>query len=280
MNICLKPGTGTHRGLVEKMNNTDTRKLLSSVLRSNKETIAHKINDLFFSLAFENEHTIDSRRLLELPPEELEFFHAFTVNQNSNRVIQLGQSRAAEGLNIKSILGINSVLVRFYLENADVIRQNLIQPALTSVADYIAAYVQGYSTESVNKTMRQQQDIRQALSSALAGQRNELFVRNHALSSSINAILLADLEGNVTYVNPSFVSMWRYSNKDEVLQLRHIDQITSLEVGKIFRSLEATTKWRGELQLKRADSTKLEIEMAASQLSMTKRTYSAQWHLS
>ena len=45
----------------------------------------------------------------------------------------------------------------------------------------------------------------------------ELRIRNEAIASSINAIAIGDLEGNVTYANPSFVQLWGYYDDKEVL---------------------------------------------------------------
>jgi PAS domain S-box-containing protein len=45
-------------------------------------------------------------------------------------------------------------------------------------------------------------DLRQA--------QQRLWVKDSAVASSINAIALADLEGNLTYVNPSFLKLWEY----------------------------------------------------------------------
>ncbi|WP_445475318.1 ATP-binding protein [Methanococcoides methylutens] len=45
----------------------------------------------------------------------------------------------------------------------------------------------------------------------------ELLVKEKAIYSSINAIVLADLEGNLTYVNPAFLKLWGYDDENEVL---------------------------------------------------------------
>ena len=41
-----------------------------------------------------------------------------------------------------------------------------------------------------------------------------LRIKDSAIASSISAIALADLEGNLTYVNPSFLRMWGYADKE------------------------------------------------------------------
>lgn len=45
----------------------------------------------------------------------------------------------------------------------------------------------------------------------------EMRIRDSAIASSLNAIALADLEGNLIYVNHSFLKLWGYDNDREVL---------------------------------------------------------------
>ncbi|NYT18881.1 MAG: PAS domain S-box protein [Methanosarcinales archaeon] len=45
----------------------------------------------------------------------------------------------------------------------------------------------------------------------------ELLVKEKAIDSSINAIVLADLEGRLTYVNSAFLKLWGYNDENEVL---------------------------------------------------------------
>ena len=51
----------------------------------------------------------------------------------------------------------------------------------------------------------------------------QLLVANFAMQSSISAICLADLEGRITYVNDSFLSLWGYDEAEEVIG-RHISE--------------------------------------------------------
>ena len=39
-------------------------------------------------------------------------------------------------------------------------------------------------------------------------------VKDSAIASSINAIAIGDLQGNLTYVNPSFLKLWGYDRKE------------------------------------------------------------------
>ncbi|MFP4556136.1 MAG: PAS domain S-box protein [Bacteroidales bacterium] len=44
-----------------------------------------------------------------------------------------------------------------------------------------------------------------------------LRLKDFALASSINAIAISDLDGNLTYVNKSFLKLWGYNNEEEVI---------------------------------------------------------------
>lgn len=44
-----------------------------------------------------------------------------------------------------------------------------------------------------------------------------LRIRDNAIRTSLNAIAMADLQGNLTYVNDSFVALWGYQNAEEIL---------------------------------------------------------------
>lgn len=91
----------------------------------------------------------------------------------------------------------------------------------------------------------------------------EMRVMEDAIASSINAVALSDLEGKLTYVNDSFIEMWGYASRDEVLGKSVFDfwkskkQVTSV--------LEATLKKRGargELVALRKDGSTFTAEMS------------------
>ena len=246
------PDEGTQRANVER------------ILRSKEDFFKESLLRIFRSLAFENAHTVDSGRLNELPSEEFHRLLRFIRERDMAGVFAFGGTRAEEGLDIKTVLGMGSWLARFLGGSAEIAGESLTQVAMILVTEYMSSYIEGYCVEKTNKTIRQQKEIRAALSAALFGQQNELFIRNHSLGSSINAILLTDLAGRVTYVNASFLKMWGYADIEEVSAVGSIDRLIGTEVDGIFRSLARVRTWRGELRLTRPDNTEFEVEMAAS----------------
>ncbi|MBW2625395.1 MAG: PAS domain S-box protein [Deltaproteobacteria bacterium] len=93
----------------------------------------------------------------------------------------------------------------------------------------------------------------------------ELRVKDKAIASSINAIAIADLEGNLTYVNDAFVSLWGYDNEDEVLK-----ESTTLfwekkeAAEEVIQALHNAGNWSGELVGKRKDDSLFHVQLSAN----------------
>jgi len=92
-----------------------------------------------------------------------------------------------------------------------------------------------------------------------------LRVKDNAITSSINAIAIADMEGILTYVNPSFLKMWGYSNDTEVLGKNSLD-FWQLEdkAAEVIRSIQETGSWIGELIGKKKDDSFFDAQLSAS----------------
>jgi PAS domain S-box-containing protein len=96
----------------------------------------------------------------------------------------------------------------------------------------------------------------------------EMKVKNSAMASSINAIAMADLEGNLTYVNPSFLSMWGYKNEEEVVgkpatEFWHVREQASAIVQVPFEN----QGWQGELAASRKDGSTFTVQLSASMVT-------------
>jgi len=89
-------------------------------------------------------------------------------------------------------------------------------------------------------------------------------VMDNAIASSINAIAITDLEGNLTYVNSSFLRIWGYDEK-EVLGKNAVEfwQVAkeAMEVMQVVMDKEG---WLGELTAKRKDGSIFDVQMSAS----------------
>ena len=92
----------------------------------------------------------------------------------------------------------------------------------------------------------------------------DLRVMNNALESSITAIAFADPEGNITYVNPSFLGLWGYEDRDEVIARPAVGFWQSEEKAReVIDRLYAEGSWAGELVAMRKDGTFFDAQVSA-----------------
>jgi len=83
-----------------------------------------------------------------------------------------------------------------------------------------------------------------------------LLIREHAISSSINAIAILDLSYNATYVNQSLVKMMGYYHDKDVLGKSLIQLASAPQVFEELRdSVQKNGSWFGEMVLLKYDRT-------------------------
>lgn len=92
-------------------------------------------------------------------------------------------------------------------------------------------------------------------------------VKNTAIESCPSAVAVADCEGNLTYVNPSFLRMWQYDGQERILgkplvKLWH----NRYEALKAIEALRGEGSWTGELTAKRKGGSTFEVEFSASMI--------------
>ena len=93
----------------------------------------------------------------------------------------------------------------------------------------------------------------------------QLKIKESAIASSINAIAIANLEGNLTYVNSSFIKMWGYKDEKEVLGRSAVDFWESKdEARQTVRVLHETGGWTGELTAVRGDGSTFVVHLSTS----------------
>jgi PAS domain S-box-containing protein len=95
-----------------------------------------------------------------------------------------------------------------------------------------------------------------------------LKIRQDAINASMDAIALADLDGLVSYVNPAFLSMWRYEAVDEVLGRPAVDFWQLGEhAGQVITALETDGAWAGELVAERRDGSLFDVQLSSSMVT-------------
>jgi len=93
----------------------------------------------------------------------------------------------------------------------------------------------------------------------------QLKIMHAAIASSINAVAIADLEGNLTYVNNSFIKMWGYENDKQILGKPAVEfwqmEDRALKIVELLRNRES---WIGELTARRKDGSTFDVQLSAS----------------
>ena len=93
----------------------------------------------------------------------------------------------------------------------------------------------------------------------------ELRIKDSAIASAIDGIALADLEGNITYVNHAALKMWGGDDPSEVLGMSALDLAQSREEAEeIHRVVLEKGGWSGEMAGFRKDGSPIKIHFSAS----------------
>ncbi|MDO9325785.1 MAG: PAS domain S-box protein [Methanoregula sp.] len=92
-----------------------------------------------------------------------------------------------------------------------------------------------------------------------------LQLKDFAIVSSINAIAIADLAGNLTYVNPAFLSISGYDDGEEVLG-RPVLSFCMVpdEAQRVSDGLLEQGNWSGELTGQRKDGTPVQVQLSTN----------------
>ena len=93
----------------------------------------------------------------------------------------------------------------------------------------------------------------------------ELKIKDFAIASSINGIAIGDLNGNITYVNNSFMRLWGGNDVSEVLGKSALSFAQSKnEADMIFHSVLEKGDWFGEIIAVRKDGKPIALQITAS----------------
>jgi PAS domain S-box-containing protein len=93
----------------------------------------------------------------------------------------------------------------------------------------------------------------------------ELLIDEYTIESALSGIAIANLDGELISVNPSFLELWGYEIEDEVLG-KSVTEFWKRpeEAAKVASSVEETGQWNGELLAVRKDSTTFHAQCSAS----------------
>ena len=95
-----------------------------------------------------------------------------------------------------------------------------------------------------------------------------LQIKEWAIRSSINALALSDLGGNLIYINPVFLALWGYQSEQEVLgrSATGFWQVKE-NAEKVIAALQTQGGWTGEMAARRKDGSLFDVEVSASMVT-------------
>lgn len=92
-----------------------------------------------------------------------------------------------------------------------------------------------------------------------------LRMKGSAISSSINAIAFANLDGKISYVNDAFLKMWSYDRDEEVLgKPTHSFWWSKNDCSTVVDTVLSQGGWAGELAGRRRDGSTFDAQVSAS----------------
>ncbi len=235
----------------------------NSLLKRQSELI-EEVSKTLISRAFENRYTLHPRRLKGIASEEVEIFINFFSTRDTEAIIEHGKKRSIEGLGERPLLALFKIFQKCSLAISKDHNYDSLHYALETVGSFMETYLYGYITERIKQTLTDQEQLRRALSTALEKQRQELFIKNFAIHTSINGVMLTDLDGKITYLNPAFMKMWGYDNFDEVLETDNSKFLGVQDFSELLHSLSESEGWQNEFNTVRTDGSTFDVVVTAS----------------
>ncbi len=92
----------------------------------------------------------------------------------------------------------------------------------------------------------------------------DLRLKDQAIATSLNAIVIADPAGTIQYANPAFARLWGFDAAEQVIGRPASDLIGAATVQEIVRTLLTTGMWQGELEARRIDGSALDLLVSAN----------------
>jgi PAS domain S-box-containing protein len=107
----------------------------------------------------------------------------------------------------------------------------------------------------------------EASESEFSALREALSIVYDAIDSTVGGVLIANLEGKISYVNPSFMKMFEYSDKQDVLGNDVADLFASRDIkslADVTSMIDLTKGQTGEFIVVRSDSKRFYVEVSSS----------------
>ena len=98
----------------------------------------------------------------------------------------------------------------------------------------------------------------------------ELRIKDAAITSSINAIAIAGLDGKLSYVNQAFVDLWRLQGQEQAIGRSPVEFWARPEdAQEVVEALQLHGFWQGELVARRHDGSLAELQLSGHMVKDT-----------
>jgi PAS domain S-box-containing protein len=91
-----------------------------------------------------------------------------------------------------------------------------------------------------------------------------LQLKDQAIASALNAIVITDATNRLIYANPAFLRLWGYNDEHEVLGRSPLDFAEPTTAQALIDRLRAYGAWQGELTATRKDGTSFDALISAN----------------
>jgi PAS domain S-box-containing protein len=93
---------------------------------------------------------------------------------------------------------------------------------------------------------------------------NELRVKDYAVASAISGIAIIDLDGNVNYVNPAYLSIWDYEEEEVISKHATTFFADKSEAGMALQAILEEGAWQSEVKAERRDGSAFDVQVSAN----------------
>jgi len=157
--------------------------------------------------------------------------------------------------------GTLQVLVGHLLEGLDTDKGRDLQLRLAELLGRLAT---GFFHQARRTVMQEQEKRKGQLSAEPERERRDLRIMSSAIGSSINGVVVADMEAAITYANRSFLNMWGYDSLEEVLGRRVLEFWKKGDAATaVFKAVQSGMNRVGVPVAERRDGSLFDVHLSA-----------------
>lgn len=235
-----------------------------AALAQRKRELVELIADALTANAFANRFTLHPEDLPKIAEDAANRILHLLETEDPEGAFAFGDSLEHRGLAASSAMAL-LFKTRQFCSNALAGGEPALLEEVFSLFERLAtSLISGFDAALEEEILSDQEQLRHALSTAIESQSRELLLKNHAIATSINGIVLADLTGQITYVNHAFLALWGYAKPEEIVG-RRFDQLWVDDEGeRILDRILSRGGWFADHTAKRADGSPLSVALSAS----------------